>query len=132
MKREREKRKFQDIVSKIADAVDSRKTKMILEFNNRESASIKSFAVKKNDNMKVTTRILSGKILMFAKLSLMSFIYEVLETFCFPDEIVRAILNKYAIKKVGIYRILTDTDSTSLKFMFISDPNSQAPESKFR
>ena len=132
MKREREKRKFQDIVSKIADAVDSRKTKMILEFNNRESASIKSFAVKKNDNIKVTTRILSGKILMFAKLSLMSFIYEVLETFCFPDENVRAILNKYAIKKVGIYHILTDTDSTSFKFMFISDPNSQTPESKFR
>ena len=128
MKRERQRRKFQDIVSRIADAMDSRKTIMILEFNNRKSASIKSFAVKKNGNIKVTTRILFGKVLMFAKLSLMSFIYEVLETFCFPDGNVRAILNK----KVGIYCILEDTDSTSLKFIFISDRNSQTPESKFR
>ena len=68
---------------------------MILVFNNRESASIKSFAVKKNDHIEVTTRFLSGKMLIFPKLSLMSFIYEVLETFCFPDENFRAILNKF-------------------------------------
>ena len=51
MKRGRGERKFQDIDSKIADAVDSRETKMILVFNNRESASTKSFAVKKNDHI---------------------------------------------------------------------------------
>ena len=81
------------------------KTKMILEFNNRESASIKSFAVKKRDHIKVTTRFFSGKMLMSAKLSLMSFIYEVLETFCFPDENVQAIFKKYAIEKVEICHI---------------------------
>ena len=62
---------------------------MILEFNNGHSASIKSFAVKKSDRIKVTTRFLSGKMFMFAKLSLMSFLYKVLGTFCFPDENVR-------------------------------------------
>ena len=46
LKNGRKKRKFQDIDLKIADAVDSRKTKMILEFNNHESVYIKSFAVK--------------------------------------------------------------------------------------
>ena len=105
---------------------------MILEFNNRESTSIKSFAVKKRDHIKVAPRFLSGKMLMFAKRSLMSFIYEVLETFCFPDENVQAIFKKYSIEKVEIYHILTDTDSASLKFLFISDPNSETPESKFR
>ena len=73
LKKGRKKRKFQDIDSKIADVVDSRKTKMFLEFNNHQSASIKSFLVKKNDCVKVTTRFLSGKMLMFAKFSLMSF-----------------------------------------------------------
>ena len=73
---------------------------MILEFNNRESASTKFFVVKKRDHIKVTTRSLSGKMLMFAKLSLMSFIYKVLETFCFPDENVQAISKKYGIEKV--------------------------------
>ena len=69
---------------------------------------------------------------MFAKLSIMSFIYEVLQTFCFPDENVHEIFKKYGIERVEIYHILTDTDSTSLKFIFISDPNSETPESKFR
>ena len=40
---------------------------MIVEFNDHESASIKYFAVKKS-SIKVTTRFMSGKLLMFAKL----------------------------------------------------------------
>ena len=69
---------------------------------------------------------------MLAKLSLTSFIYEVLETFCFPDENVQAIFKKCGIEKVETYHVLTDTDSSSLKFLFISDPNSETPESRFR
>ena len=69
---------------------------------------------------------------MFAKLLLVSFIYEVLETFCFPNEHVREFFKKYGIEKVEIYHILTDTDSTSLKFLIISDPNSETPQSKYR
>ena len=80
----------------------------------------------------VITRFLSGKMFMFAKLSLMSIMYKVLETFCFPDENVREIFKKYGIEKVEIYHKLTDTDSTSLKFLFISDPNSETPENKYR
>ena len=45
---------------------------------------------------------------------------------------VPAIFKKYGIEIINIYHILTDTDSTSLKFAFISDPNSETPESKFR
>ena len=51
---------------------------------------------------------------------------------CFPDEHVRRIFEKYGIEKAEIYHILTDTNSTSLKFLFISDPDSETPESKFR
>ena len=48
---------------------------MIVDFNCEESASIKSFAIKKKkkekkDQFKVTTRFLSRKMLMFTKLSL--------------------------------------------------------------
>ena len=42
---------------------------MIIEFNETESATIKSFAVKKKSVLKATTRFMSGKLL-FAKLSL--------------------------------------------------------------
>ena len=43
--------KFQNIDEKIEDCLDPRKTRMIIEFNNRESASIKSFAVKKKEEI---------------------------------------------------------------------------------
>ena len=79
----------------------------------------------------MTTHFMSEKLLIFAKLSLMSFIYEVIETFYFPDENVREIFKKYGIEWVDIFHMLTDTDSTSLKFMFISDPNSETPENKY-
>ena len=71
-------------------------------------------------------------MLMFAKLLLMSFIYEVLKIFCFPAENVHSIFKKYGIQKVEIYHVLTDTDSNSFKFLFISDLSSETPESKYR
>ena len=111
--------------------MDYRKTKIILEFSNQGPASIKSFAAKKV-KVKGTTRFLSDKMLMFAKLSIMSFIYEVLETFCFPDENFRLISKKYSKEKVKIYHVITDTSSTSLKFLFISELGSETPENKFR
>ena len=41
------KRKFKNVDEKITDWLDPRKTRMIIDFNDRESASIKSFVVKK-------------------------------------------------------------------------------------
>ena len=78
-----QKRKFKSVDEKITICLDSRKTKMILYFNDHESACIKSFAVKKKNQIKVTSRFMSGKLLMFAKLSLKSFIYALVETFHF-------------------------------------------------
>ena len=42
------KRKFKNVDEKITECLEPRKTKMIIDFNDRESPSIKSFAVKKN------------------------------------------------------------------------------------
>ena len=83
LKKTGKERKFQDIDAKIEEAINFNRTKMTLEFNCQESASIEPFAVKRSDQVKWATRFLSGKILMFAKLSVMSFIYEMLQTFCF-------------------------------------------------
>ena len=58
------KRKFKNIDEKIEGFLDPRKTKMVIEFNNYEGASIKSIAVKKCNNIKVTTRFMSGKLLV--------------------------------------------------------------------
>ena len=114
----RRKRKFENIDEKIAGCLDPRKTKMIIEFNDRESASIKSFAVKKRSEIKLTTCFMSGKLLMFAKLSLKSFMYEIADIFCFPNENIKETYKKYMIERVEIFHVLTDTDSTSLKYIY--------------
>ena len=95
---------------------------MIVKFNDREPASIKSFIVKKRSCNKVRTHFMAGKLLMFAKLSRKSFVYELTKTMCFPDKTVSNIYKKYSIEKVEIFHILTDTESTSLKFCFYLRP----------
>ena len=105
---------------------------MIVDFNDRESASIKSFAIEKKNEIKVTSRFMSGKLLMFAKLSLKSFIYSLWETLHFPGPKVKETFEKHQIEKTLCYHVLTDTDSTSLQFIIISDPYSDFPDSKIR
>ena len=107
---------------------------MVIEFNDYKSASVKSIAVKANSSMKCTTRFMSGKLLMFAKLSLKSFIYSVVELLSFQEEnpIVAKIYDKYNIEQVLCYQVLTDTDSTSLQFIIVSEPTSTYPECNVR
>ena len=124
------KRHFKNVEEKILDCLDKRKTIMVVDFNDRGSASIKSFPVKKRSKVKVNIRFMSGKLLMFAKLSLKSFIYDPSEIFCFPTKVVSDIRKKYLIEKVEIFPILTDKDSTALKFISISEPSSDVPQSR--
>ena len=71
---------------------------------------------------------------MFAKLSLKSFIYSIVELLYFPEKnpTVATIYEKYDIEKIHCCHILTDTDSTSLQFVIISNADSPYPESKAR
>ena len=75
---------------------------------------------------------MKGKMLMFSKVSLKSFVYDIIDIFCFPDIEVREIYNRYEIIKVFIYLILTDTDSSSLQFTFISKVTSSITEDEAR
>ena len=52
---------------------------MIIEFNDHKSSAVKLISVKNESVIKCTTRFMSGKLLMFAKLSLKSFIYTLVE-----------------------------------------------------
>ena len=74
---------------------------MVIEFNDLQSSSVKPIVVKNETNIKCTTTFMSEKLLMFAKLSLKSFIYSVVELLYFPEEnlIVASIYEKYEIEK---------------------------------
>ena len=107
---------------------------MVIEFNNYKSSSIKSITVKANTNIKCTTRFMSGKLLMFAKLLLKSFIYSLVELLTFPEEnpVVSKIYDKYNIERILCYHVLTDTDITYIQFIIVSDPSSTYPECDVR
>ena len=134
--RRNKKRKFyqltliDSIENKINKCSDIRKNRMIIKFNEQRSSSIKSIAIKSETIVKCTTRFMYGKLLMFAKLSLKSFIYSLVELLHFPEEnpVVSSIYEKYKIEQILCYQVLTDTDSTSIQFIIVSDPNSSYPE----
>ena len=58
-------------------------------------------------------------MLMFAKLPIKSFVYDMIDVFCFANDEIQQIYDYYQIEKYFLYQNLTDTDSTSLFFNFI-------------
>ena len=109
-----------------------KKTKTMIDFDKNECNSIKSIIVKTDTNIDVSSRFIKGKMLMFTKLSLKSFVYDMSDVFCFPNNEIQEIYDYYQIEKCFLYQNLTDTDSTSLFFIFICKNDCCIPESEAR
>ena len=118
-----------DVIDK---ANNDNKIKNVIDFSEQDVASVKAVAVKRKDKVKITTRFMKGKMLMFSKISLKSFVYDVIDIFCFPDTVIADIYNKNDILKVFVYLILTDTDSCSLQFTFINKLSCSITEDRAR
>ena len=118
------------------DVLDKAKTdskiKSVVDFSDQDVASVKAIAIKKSDKFKITTRFMKGKMLMFSKISLKSFVYDVIDIFCFPDTVISDIYKENGIIKLFVYLILTDTDSCSLQFTFINKLSSSITEDNAR
>ena len=97
----------------------NQKIKSLIDFDEEYSSSIKAIAIEKTTKVNLTTRFLNGKMLMFSKVSIKSFVYDLIDVFMFPSQDVQKIYQKYKINKCYLYQNLTDTDSTSLFFIFI-------------
>ena len=104
----------------------------MIDFDKNECNSIKSIIVKGDTNIDVSSRFIKGKMLMFAKLSLKAFVYDMIDVFCFPNEEIQQIYDYYQIEKCFLYQNLTDNDSTSLFFNFICSLDCSVPESEAR
>ena len=107
-------------------------TKMIIDFDCESPVSINSLAVNKTNVVKLTTRLFSVKMFMFAKLSLMSFIYDLIEVFYFPNIKAKIIYQSFGIEKILLYQILTDSNSIALHFNSICSENNSIPDDRFR
>ena len=60
-------------------------------------------------------------MLMFSKISVKSFVYDLIDVFMFPNEEIQKIYNKHKINKYYFDQNLTDTHSSSMFFVFICD-----------
>ena len=101
------------------DANNNAKVKSMLHFHYGDWNSVKSIAVKKQSNMNVTTRFVSSKLLMYAKVSIANFIYDVVDVFCFPNRDVSKMYSPNKILKCFLYLLHTDTGNCSLQFLFV-------------
>ena len=69
---------------------------------------------------------------MFSKVSIKSLVYDLNDVFMFPNQEIQEIYQQYQVNKCYLYQNLTDTDSTSMFFVFICDLNSCVSEDKAR
>ena len=70
-------------------------------------------------------------MLIFAKVSWKSFVYDKTDVFSFPDEEIRAVYAQYGIEKCFLYLKLTDTDTCSMFFSFICCLGCDVKDSEF-
>ena len=84
-KAKKEKRKkITDYWKRTAELMQANKTKSVIEFDS--GSSIKFVAMQTNPNEKITTRFMKGKMLMFVKTAIISFVYDTVDVFCFPED----------------------------------------------
>ena len=131
-KKQKRRLRFVDYSEKINDANKNTSVKSLIDFDNEYSPSIKAVAIKQNTNIKVSTRFLSGKMLMLTKVSIKSFVYDLVDVFMFPNQVTKDIYAKYKIQKCYVYQNLTDTDSTSIFSIFMLELGSTIDENESR
>ena len=69
-KKMKRKRTIVDYMTRLEEAHKNKKIKSLIDFDEANPNSIKSLAIEKKSNIKLTTRFMKGKMLMFAKISL--------------------------------------------------------------
>ena len=116
----------------MTEAIKNEKIKTMISFDENECNSIKSIVIKGNTTVDITSRFIKGKMLMFVKVSINSFVYDLTDVFCFPTEEVGRIYDLYSIIKCHLFLNLTDTDSCSTIFNFICKKECNIKESESR
>ena len=128
--RRKKKRKLVDYVDRKNEALTNQNVKSLIDFDEEYSCSIGSIAIEKSSKINLTTRFLNGKMLLFSKVSIKSFVYDLIDVFMFPNPEIQEIYKNYKVNCCYLYQNLTDTDSTSMFFVFICDLNSCIREDK--
>ena len=63
----------------------------MIYFDEEYTSSIKSVAIEKKSKANLATRFLHRKMLMFSKVSIKSFLYDLVDVFMFPNQEIQEI-----------------------------------------
>ena len=131
-KKKKKRAKLVDFVDRKNEALTNQKVKSLIDFDEEYSCSIRSIAIEKSSKINLSTRFLNRKMLMLSKASIESFAYDLIDVFMFPDQEIQELYQNYQVDKCYLYQNLTDTDSTSMFFVFICNLNCSVSEDKTR
>ena len=98
-KKNKKGRKLVDFVGRKNVALTNQKVKSLIDFNEEYSSSIRSIVIAKSSKVNLTSRLLNGKMLMFSKFSIKSFVCDLIDVFMFPNEETKQIYKKYKINR---------------------------------
>ena len=85
-KKNKKRTKLIDFVDRKNEALTNQKVKSLIDFDEEYTSSIKSVAIEKSSKINLTTRFLNGKRLMFSKVSIKSFVYDLIDVLMFPNQ----------------------------------------------
>ena len=117
--RNKKRKTLHDYGTRKDEVFRNQQIKSLTDFDEDYSSSIRSVAVQKSLKVNLTTRFLNEKMLMFSKISVKSFVYDLIDVFMFPNEEIQKLYNKHKINKCYLDQNLTDTNSSSMFFVFV-------------
>ena len=102
--KKQKRKKITDYWKRTEELMQDNKTKSVIEFDS--GSIIKSVAIQTNPNVRITTLFMKGKMLMFTKASIISFVYDMIDVFCFPEDNskVQTIYGKHKTEKCFLYQ----------------------------
>ena len=68
-------------------------------------SSVKSLSIRKETKVNLTKKILNGKMLMFSKTSIQSFVNDLIDVFMFLHDDIKQICGEYKIQKCFCIKI---------------------------
>ena len=132
LNKNKKRKTLHDYETRKDELFQNQQFKNSIDFDDEYSSSIRSVAIKKSQKINLTTRFLNGKMLMFSKISVKSFVCHLIDASMFPNYETQKIYDKYKINQCYLDQNLTDTDSTSMFFLFICDLQCNLREDKVR
>ena len=82
-KKKKKRAKLVDFVDRKNEAFMNQKVKSLIDFDEEYSSSIRSIVIEKSSKINLTIRFLNGKMLMLGKVSIKSFVYDLINFLCF-------------------------------------------------